>query len=71
MARVKNEEQKGWQRGRAEIARTWSSRARRAARRRALEKGRADAMFLPFSKKLAPDFAEAVERFIAERKARP
>ncbi len=43
---------------------------RRAARRRALERGEADTIFQPFSKRLAPEFAEAVERFLAERKPR-
>jgi hypothetical protein len=61
----------GWRIGNAELWRTRSAQARRAARRRALEKGHADPIFQPFSKRLAPDFAEAVERFLAERKARP
>jgi hypothetical protein len=60
----------GWQVGHVERHKTWSGRARRAARRRALEKGRADPIFQPFTKRLAPDFAEAVERFLAEKKVR-
>jgi hypothetical protein len=42
---------------------------RRVHRRKALERGAADPIFQPGSKRLAPDFAEAVERFLAERKA--
>lgn len=70
MARVKNEEQKGWQRGRAEIARTWSARSRRAARCRAIERGEAVGLFQPFSKRLTADTQAAIDRFMAEKKAR-
>lgn len=57
----------GWQAGNKERHRTSSDRARRAARLRALKRGEADPLFQPFSKRLAPDFAEAVERFMREK----
>lgn len=50
----------GWQAGHAEQYRARSSRARRAARLRALKRGDADPIFQPFSKRITPDFAEAV-----------
>jgi hypothetical protein len=56
----------GWQAGNKERHRTSSDRARRAARRRALEKGHADPIFAPFSKKLAPDLAGS-RRAVRER----
>jgi hypothetical protein len=57
----------GWRTGHAERAKAWAQRASRAARKRALDKGRADPIFQPFSKRLAPDFAEAISRFEQER----
>ena len=60
----------GWRAQHTEQRRTFGSRVRRAARRRALERGEADTIFQPFSKRLAPEFAEAVERFLAKRKPR-
>jgi hypothetical protein len=59
----------GWKEGSAALWRTRSAQARRAARRRALERGAADPMFEPFSKRLAPDFQAAVDRFMAEKEA--
>ncbi|QGM97789.1 hypothetical protein [Methylocystis parvus] len=40
----------------------------RARRAKALKRGEADPIFLPGTRKLAPDFQEALDRFMAERK---
>jgi hypothetical protein len=41
---------------------------RRVHRAKALKRGEADPIFIPGTRKLAPDFQEAVDRFMSERK---
>lgn len=61
-------QQNGWQAQIADQRQTFGSRVRRAARRRALERGEADPIFRPFSKRLATEFQAAIDEFLRSRK---
>jgi hypothetical protein len=60
----------GWQAKHAERHASILSRMRGHGRFKVLQRHAADPMFLPGTRTLAPDFAEAVERFMNEREAR-
>jgi hypothetical protein len=57
----------GWREARAERYRTMSSQARRAARRKALERGEATPLLQPFSKRLTEDAKAAIDEFLAKK----
>jgi hypothetical protein len=58
----------GWQALRAEQRSSEPSSRRRFSRWKALRRGDANPIFQPFSKRLTPDFQEAIDRYVAEKK---
>jgi hypothetical protein len=60
----------GCRTGSADRAKIWSQRARRAARKRALERGEAIGLLEPFSRRLAAYTQAAIDRFLAGKEAR-
>jgi hypothetical protein len=58
----------GWQNQNAERRAAHGGMMRRVHRAKALKRGEADPIFIPGTRELAPDFQEAVDRFMSERK---